>query len=73
MSRTSVKSVLELCFCGQGDKDCICPELSPGLAEVVFLHGGHRVGSHYESVADSVLAFARERRQMDDQPGTQIR
>jgi len=53
-----------LCFCGQGDKDCICPELPPGLVEVIVLHGGHRVGSHYESVADSVLTYSRHRLQL---------
>ncbi len=48
-----------LCFCGHGDKGCVCPELPPGLAEVVVLPGGHRVGSHYQSIADSVLTFSR--------------
>lgn len=62
-----------LCFCGQRDKDCICPELPPGLVEVVVLHGGHRVGSHYESVADSVMAFSLERRQVGDPSWTQIK
>lgn len=48
-----------LCFYGQEDKDCICPALPSGLAEVVELRGGHRVGGHYGSVADSVVSLSR--------------
>jgi type IV secretory pathway VirJ component len=48
-----------LCFHGQEDKDCICPDLPQGLTEDITLHGGHRVGGHYGAIADSVVALAR--------------
>ena len=48
-----------LCFYGQEDKDCICPDLPQGLTEVIALRGGHRVGGQYRSIADSVVALAR--------------
>jgi len=48
-----------ICFYGAHDKNCICPDLPPELARVVEQHGGHRVGSHYESMADSVVSHSR--------------
>jgi type IV secretory pathway VirJ component len=48
-----------LCFYGKSDGDCICAELPPGLTRTVEMHGGHRVGTRYQAVTDSVLSYAR--------------
>jgi type IV secretory pathway VirJ component len=48
-----------LAFYGVNEKDTIGPDLAKGLARVVALHGGHRIGANYESVADSILAGIR--------------
>jgi len=48
-----------LCFYGEKDKDCICPDLPSGVATVLPLRGGHRVGGHYQAIADSVMVYAR--------------
>jgi type IV secretory pathway VirJ component len=48
-----------LAFYGVDEKDTIGPDLAKGLARVVPLRGGHRIGANYESVADSILAGLR--------------
>jgi len=49
-----------LCFYGRDEKDTIGPELAAaGPARVIALPGGHRIGTHYESVADSILTVLR--------------
>jgi type IV secretory pathway VirJ component len=44
-----------LCFQGDEDKEAICSRLDPGLIKSVTLTGGHRIGSHYEPVAETIL------------------
>lgn len=48
-----------LCFYGEDEKDTIGPELAAGPARVIPLPGGHRIGTHYDAVADSILAALR--------------
>ncbi len=48
-----------LAFYGEDEEDTIGPDLAKGLARVVPLKGGHRIGGRYESVADSILAALR--------------
>lgn len=48
-----------LAFYGVEETDTIGPELAKGLARVIPLSGGHRIGASYESVADSILASIR--------------
>ena len=44
------------CYCGDEEEDSLCPELEPGLARVHIVHGGHRVVSRLEAIADTILA-----------------
>ena len=44
-----------LCECGEGDRDCVCGELPAGLVERLTLPGGHRIGGHFEAVAEAIL------------------
>ncbi len=44
-----------VCFAGDEDKEAICDRLDPGLAQPVALEGGHRIGTHYQPVADVIL------------------
>jgi len=48
-----------LAFYGQDEKDTIGPDLAKGLARVIPLPGGHRIGGRYGSVADSILTSLR--------------
>ncbi len=48
-----------LAFYGEDEKDTIGPDLANGLARVIPLPGGHRIGGRYGSVADSILAGIR--------------
>ena len=44
-----------LCFYGVEDKDTICNRLPSGIAQVIELKGGHRIGRNYEDIADAIL------------------
>ncbi len=44
-----------LCFAGDEDKEAICGRLDPALVKPVALEGGHRIGSHYQPVAEAIL------------------
>jgi type IV secretory pathway VirJ component len=48
-----------LCFYGRDDSDAICNSLTPGLARVIPLEGGHRVGRNFEGIAEAILGEAR--------------
>jgi type IV secretory pathway VirJ component len=48
-----------LCFYGEGDHGCLCPDLPPEVALAIAMSGGHRVGRHYQAVVDSVVTLAR--------------
>jgi len=49
-----------LCFYGEDEEDTLGPELaSSGLATVVKLEGGHRVGRNFEPIAREILEAVR--------------
>lgn len=54
-----LKGMKILCFYGSDDTDAICKDLKPGLAEVIKLQGGHRVGRNFEGIAEDVLREAK--------------
>jgi type IV secretory pathway VirJ component len=54
-----LKGMKILCFYGSDDTDAICKDLKPGLAEVIKLEGGHRVGRNFEGIAEDVLREAK--------------
>lgn len=51
-----LRGIPMLCFSGDEDTEAICGRLDPGLAKPVGLEGGHRIGSHYQPVADAILS-----------------
>jgi type IV secretory pathway VirJ component len=54
VDRLRVKKIL--CFYGSEDKkDIICNSLTPGLAEVVTLKTGHRIGTNFEDIVKTIL------------------
>jgi type IV secretory pathway VirJ component len=48
-----------LCIYGASEKDTLCPDLPPGLAHVVRLHGGHLVWRGIAAIGDTILAATR--------------
>lgn len=50
-----LKGMEIICFYGKDDKDAICNKLNPGIAEVILLKGGHRIGSDFEGIAQAIL------------------
>jgi type IV secretory pathway VirJ component len=44
-----------LCFYGTDDSDALCKQLDPGLAKVIPIQGGHRLGKDYQPVVDAIL------------------
>jgi type IV secretory pathway VirJ component len=44
-----------LCFSGEEDDEAICRDLPPGLARLIVLKGGHRVGGDFEPIAEAIL------------------
>ncbi len=50
-----IKGKKILCFYGSDDDDAICKGLTPGLAEVIALKGGHRIGSNFGGIAETIL------------------
>jgi len=48
-----------LCFYGSDDEDAICKSLTPEIAEVVTLKGGHRIGTDFEGIAETILREAK--------------
>ena len=47
-----------LCLYGEGDKDTICPDLATGVARLA-IGKGHHFSGEYATIADKILAFAR--------------
>ena len=47
-----------LCFYGTDDRDAVGPRIDPGLATVIPVDGGHRFGSTYEQIVDTILREA---------------
>ncbi len=44
------------CFYASGDEgDTLCKDLSPNLAKVIILEGGHRIRGNYGPVAETIL------------------
>jgi type IV secretory pathway VirJ component len=48
-----------LCFYGAEDEDALCGKLEPGLARIIVLPGGHRLGRSYQPVVDAILREIR--------------
>jgi type IV secretory pathway VirJ component len=51
-----------LCLYGEGEKDSICPRLPAGLATREQVGAGHHFGGEYATLAERILAFARQGR-----------
>ena len=49
-----------LCLYGEGDKDTICPDLANGVTRLL-IGKGHHFSGEYATIADKILAFARNR------------
>lgn len=49
-----------VCFYGEEEDGSLCPKLGQeGLARVIVLPGGHRIGSRFAAVADTILSETR--------------
>ncbi len=44
-----------LCISGSEERDSLCSGLTPGLAEVLRLPGGHHLGGRYAEIADIIM------------------
>jgi type IV secretory pathway VirJ component len=51
-----LKGTKMLCIYGDKEKDTLCPELEPDLAEVVKLEGGHHLDGDYPALTRLILA-----------------
>ena len=49
-----------LAFYGDEEKESLCHDLEPALAQVVRLKGGHRIGSNYSPVLGDILQALQE-------------
>jgi type IV secretory pathway VirJ component len=49
-----------LCIYGEGEKDSLCPKLSPGRTRVVKLPGGHHFDGNYRRLAKIILDAAQQ-------------
>jgi type IV secretory pathway VirJ component len=47
------------CFYGDEETGSLCLQLDAGLARIHMVHGGHRIGSRFEAIADTILATMR--------------
>jgi type IV secretory pathway VirJ component len=47
-----------LCFYGEDERDSLCAELHPELAEVIRMKGGHHFGGDYQTIAKKILRRA---------------
>jgi len=54
-----------LCFYGAGEKDSLCPDLEPDLAELIVMPGGHHFGGRYGEIADMILKAAARGKQAE--------
>ena len=50
-----LKNLRILTFCGDQDGESLCRSLSPGMAKIVFLHGGHRFDKFYGVIARDIM------------------
>jgi type IV secretory pathway VirJ component len=48
-----------LCIYGEDDRDAVCHKLAPGLAKVVVLKGGHRLGGGFNQLIEPILSDIR--------------
>jgi type IV secretory pathway VirJ component len=48
-----------LCIYGEGEKDSICPDLSPSKVTRERIGKGHHFSGEYSSLADRILSFAK--------------
>ena len=48
-----------ICLYGTQDGEAICPKLPSGLAKIIPLHSGHRIGKNYEPIVDAILKQLR--------------
>jgi type IV secretory pathway VirJ component len=60
----NVKTTPVLCIYGEGEKDTICPSLSPTRVTRQQVGTGHHFGGDYAQLADKILAFAKSARPM---------
>jgi type IV secretory pathway VirJ component len=44
-----------VCFYGTDDKDAVAPRVDPGLAKIVAVKSGHRLGSNFDSIVKTIL------------------
>ncbi|HKJ33279.1 MAG TPA: AcvB/VirJ family lysyl-phosphatidylglycerol hydrolase [Balneolales bacterium] len=44
-----------LCFYGDDEKDSICKQMSPDLAKVIALTGGHHYDGNYQQIAEYIM------------------
>lgn len=47
-----------VCFYGTDDKDAVAPRIDPGLATIVPVKSGHRFGSHFDGIVQTILQEA---------------
>jgi len=47
-----------LCFYGTDDKDAVAPRIDPGLATIVAVDSGHRIGSNFDGIVQTILTEA---------------
>ena len=50
-----------VCFYGTEDKDAVAPRIDPGLARVVAVQSGHRIGSNFDLIVKTILDEAEAR------------
>jgi type IV secretory pathway VirJ component len=48
-----------LCLYGEDDKEAVCHRLDPGLARVIVLRGGHRIGGNFGQILSPILQDIR--------------
>ena len=47
-----------VCFYGTEDKDAVAPRIDPGLAKIVPVQSGHRLGSNFDVIVKTILEEA---------------
>jgi type IV secretory pathway VirJ component len=48
-----------LCLYGEDDGEAVCHRLDPGLAQVIVLRGGHRIGGNFSQILAPILKDIR--------------
>lgn len=55
-----LKGMKMLCFYGDDDSDALCKTLPPDLVKSTVLKGGHRIGSNFQEIVETILGKARQ-------------